>query len=879
MKIYIMLIFFSCFSLSLLAQDESICDFFVLKKEAEEANKQEDYDLAIKKYISAKTCDESKTKEIDEAILHVFDKINRLKKASDSLYQNARQTVHNFRQMYKGYHEQTLSLMQEGCLKPTLWLVTIGIDKYGHKDRDFRQLQGCVNDAEALATTFLAQEGKLYKKVNHYSFLNEKATTQAIIDTLNVISKKAQLSDVCFISISSHSDKDSLLTYNSTILGTDLYKLLKKNPAKVFLLLDVDRGENILSPIIEGQTSLNPDYMSQNIFAITIKEMSFMKKNRSVLSFLIENVLTTGSADADSNQTVYLDELFYAIKNHNDKNDRLKITAITPSSISNFPLYLIGDTFALPKREKKLPNPYSKIIEKAITNALSNWKELREETENIPLELNLSSPIYNPKLINFPHQLCDFNNIIKLDIGGNEITKLPSNCTCLQNIEEFSLENCNFTKFPNELTQCTKLQRLIVTHSPERRSGLIFDEETRDVGISSIPPMIKQLQSLVSLDLSNNILDSLPNEIGDLPKLIVLKLGNNRLKNLPPNFSQLQNLEELDLYDNYFEQFPDILYQCRKLKKLTITHPVIGIPNANDATHIITIKQKGLISLSSRIKELRELQLLDLSDNCITEFPSEFGSLQNLETLNLANNNFNKFPTEILSLKKLENLNLGGNKIDSLPDALAKLDSLKDFTFPESAFYIAPGLVRKYPKESLYCYQNQWNNLLNSDSLQKDTLFLQKNASNYLALLKICEEINLSDYSFFDYALMFQKISEAAIYADSLYSKGMQASKQANTEPLMLEDIGLQNSLTIANVYLLANRIEKAKLYYEYFIKAKVEDGIDIDEKDEKDKDKIIADFRNSIIPELRKEIEALKNKYPQKIDDINQIDTWLTTQ
>lgn len=65
-------------------------------------------------------------------------------------------------------------------------------------------------------------------------------------------------------------------------------------------------------------------------------------------------------------------------------------------------------------------------------------------------------------------------------------------------------------------------------------------------------------------------------------------------------------------------------------------------------------------SLKAEIFQLKELEVLDLSDNNFTGVPAEVGRLSNLRVLDLSNNPITGLPYEIGQLQKLERLDLRG---------------------------------------------------------------------------------------------------------------------------------------------------------------------------------------------------------------------------
>jgi len=66
-------------------------------------------------------------------------------------------------------------------------------------------------------------------------------------------------------------------------------------------------------------------------------------------------------------------------------------------------------------------------------------------------------------------------------------------------------------------------------------------------------------------------------------------------------------------------------------------------------------------ALPAEIHNLRQLKVLNASNNLMTGVPAEVGQLTNLEVLDLSNNLLTGLPYELGNLKKLKVLNLSGN--------------------------------------------------------------------------------------------------------------------------------------------------------------------------------------------------------------------------
>lgn len=79
------------------------------------------------------------------------------------------------------------------------------------------------------------------------------------------------------------------------------------------------------------------------------------------------------------------------------------------------------------------------------------------------------------------------------------------------------------------------------------------------------------------------------------------------------------------------------------------------------STRILVLSNRNLSgSLKAEIRQLQDLEELNLSNNNFTGLPAEVGQLTKLRILNLSNNPFTGLPNELGNLKNLEVLNLSG---------------------------------------------------------------------------------------------------------------------------------------------------------------------------------------------------------------------------
>ncbi|CAL1262932.1 unnamed protein product [Larinioides sclopetarius] len=146
--------------------------------------------------------------------------------------------------------------------------------------------------------------------------------------------------------------------------------------------------------------------------------------------------------------------------------------------------------------------------------------------------------------------------------------------------------------------------------------------------------------------------------------------------------------QNFDLSDcNLSEIPPGVFSMCRVFRKEALLLQNNHISNLSSGgslkdlnqLQILNLKNNKLSSLPSEISHLSQLKVLDLENNQLKKLPASFEKLANLCHLNLKNNKLLQFPVPICSLHSLEYLNLCDNpKIKYLPKELCNLTSLKD---------------------------------------------------------------------------------------------------------------------------------------------------------------------------------------------------------
>lgn len=165
-----------------------------------------------------------------------------------------------------------------------------------------------------------------------------------------------------------------------------------------------------------------------------------------------------------------------------------------------------------------------------------------------------------------------------------------------------------------------------------------------------------ELAGLKRLDLSCG-LTQFPEEIFTLADTLeVLNLSGNALSSLPDDLHRLTRLRVLFCSDNRFKQLPPCLGRCEQLT-------MIGF-KANNLEHVPATALPPL------------LRWLILTDNCISELPTELGERPHLQKLMLSGNHLTRLPPSLSQCHRLELLRIAANRLTELPQWLLTLPGL-----------------------------------------------------------------------------------------------------------------------------------------------------------------------------------------------------------
>ena len=194
-----------------------------------------------------------------------------------------------------------------------------------------------------------------------------------------------------------------------------------------------------------------------------------------------------------------------------------------------------------------------------------------------------------------------------------------------------------------------------------------------NIRASQFPPNLCEVNKLVTLELSRNLIKRIPQQISKLENLSILNLQCNKLERLPQGFANLRHLQILDLSSNKFTAFPDIICECTSLLQIDLSNNRIQ-------------------SIPQHINNLTKVAKINISNNRLRKV-SDLSQMRNLRTLTIRYNFISVFKT---NCESLQNIYVTGNKISVFDDTVPSLRTLE---------------MHKNPLTSLFPTNDQLSNL------------------------------------------------------------------------------------------------------------------------------------------------------------------------
>lgn len=291
-------------------------------------------------------------------------------------------------------------------------------------------------------------------------------------------------------------------------------------------------------------------------------------------------------------------------------------------------------------------------------------------------------------LTRFPEEVKDMDNLEKIESAGSKWYESVDLVRLIAADNEF--ETFEDWVFPD-------ISAKVAGDLDDSFCGNMFQGlETLDLHgnrLRALPEGIKQLDRLVTLNLSKNRLTNLTLELlGQIMSIRELRLGENEFTG--PCLGSLKNLshlEILDLHDNALVDLSVGVPELLSLRVLLVAgNKLTSIPfellQSLPLKEINAARNKlGGTLISQGVNSLATLKHIDVSHNALTSISENAtNSLPLLEILNVAENRLASIPN-MAEWQNLITFSAGGNNIDSIPEGLTSLPKLRSVDFTRNS--------------------------------------------------------------------------------------------------------------------------------------------------------------------------------------------------
>ena len=408
---------------------------------------------------------------------------------------------------------------------------------------------------------------------------------------------------------------------------------------------------------------------------------------------------------------------------------------------------------------------------KTIPSTISKFKNLRVLSLNVMEE--------------FPEAILEISGLVHLYFTGHSESHvmLPTTWKRVTNLHKlYCGQSCHFLS----IASLSKLEHLEISSSKDAipmevsQSKFLKKIQMSYYYVKSdySPPTFQNVL-LKTLNIRSYKLTHLPDTLADLTRLEELRIHQTNLKIFPDELStRLKKLQILELSENALATLPTV-WGCPRLTDLNVSHisldswcPVLSqFPNITK----LAISQCNIFAFPVVVLQLNKLQELNISNNHITDLPSEWHStrlkvlnmadnslgsgstlnvvsnLSSLQTLDLSGNNLDTFPPTIQHLKHLRNLYLSNNSLQEFPESMQTIQTLESFTasacglskFPSFLLRLQKIRVIKLDRNKIKYIPNVWDSasLMNLDLANNKELRI---SSDTLADVERLEDLILS---------------------------------------------------------------------------------------------------------------------------------------
>jgi Leucine-rich repeat (LRR) protein len=311
----------------------------------------------------------------------------------------------------------------------------------------------------------------------------------------------------------------------------------------------------------------------------------------------------------------------------------------------------------------------SQFNDRFLSDAIHNIEYVDNQTEELSVALSSGEE--------FPETILSLTNLRALRVcramnsGKPSVNSIPSKIANLQNLRHLILDELELSELPLSINKIDSLQS--------------FYFSNRNTVLVQLPDFSGTNLKLYGIDLnSNGVLSTASNfnSIFDANLLTELYLSRCNLSATDLiNIKNLSSLKFVDLSRNNLKDF-NFICQNKNIEVLNLDNNHISeIPNEIENLHrlrFLSLISNEISTISSAIYNLKQLEVLYLNDNNIVELSSQIKNLENLKTLSLRGSDISELPESLFELSNLEVLDLYNTNIKSIPVGILKLKNLKE---------------------------------------------------------------------------------------------------------------------------------------------------------------------------------------------------------
>lgn len=145
---------------------------------------------------------------------------------------------------------------------------------------------------------------------------------------------------------------------------------------------------------------------------------------------------------------------------------------------------------------------------------------------------------------------------------------------------------------------------------------------------------------------------------------------------------EIINMTKKEIIENLF------LLEKQSHIEYFVTKPVLKLIDLN-------LCNSQLYNIPNSLNMLKELQYLNLNNNCLSFLSDVICELHQLKKLYVSQNKLNQLPSNLGNLLNLEVLSLNTNHLTNLPDSCARLNKLEVLYLNDNKFKCIPNCISK----------------------------------------------------------------------------------------------------------------------------------------------------------------------------------------